>query len=148
MAALRPVCSFRKQVPMHPPTASLPTQTTWAAADLPAPDLASYSETTLRFACAAWPMRAAEELRSALIFRALYKASLRVRATGEWPARVASGVHDELRHARLCADVGARLGMQPPKYDVAGVRAPLAAVPDPLLRTASLLLIEVAIGQT
>jgi hypothetical protein len=119
-----------------------------AAVDLPAPDVGSYPEATLRFACAAWPMRAAEELRSARIFRALYKASQKAGLTGDWPARVASGVHDELRHARLCACVGAQLGTQPPKYDAAPVRARLAALPDPLLRTASLLLVELAIGET
>jgi hypothetical protein len=117
-------------------------------ADLPAPDVAPYSADTLRFACEAWPMRSAEELRSALIFRALYKASQRIDATGDWPARVASGVHDELRHSRLCAEVGAQLGMHRPKYDSAPVRARLAALRDPLLRAGSLLLVELAIGET
>ena len=130
---------------MRLPTASLPTP---ALTDLPAPDLAPYSAQVLRFACAAWPMRSAEELRSALIFRALYKATRRAGVTGDWPARVASGVHDELRHSRLCAEVGAQLGMQPPKYDASPVRARLAAMPEPLLRAASLLLVELAIGET
>jgi hypothetical protein len=93
-------------------------------------------------------MRAAEELRSALIFRALFKASRLIGTTDAWPARVASGVHDELRHARLCADVAVRLGAQPPTYDSAPVRARLAALRDPLLRAASLLLVELAIGET
>src|ERR1019366_5261682 len=118
------------------------------AADLPAPSIASYEEKTLRFATAAWPMRAAEELRSALIFRALYKASQRAGLTGDWPARVASGVHDELRHSRLCAEVGARVGAPRPRYDATPVRARLSGLPDPLLRAASLLLVELAIGET
>ena len=46
--------------------------------ELPAPDLASYTEDQLRFAGAAWPMRAAEELRSALIFRALARAAYQI----------------------------------------------------------------------
>ena len=132
---------------MQRPTAS---RTTQAVADLPAPDLASYTDASRRFASSAWPMRAAEELRSALIFRALYKASKRIAidAAADWPARVASGVHDELRHARLCAELGARFGAGPAKYDAAPVRARLSGLGDPLLRAASLLLIELAIGET
>ena len=93
-------------------------------------------------------MRAAEELRSALIFRALHTASRRVGVSGDWLARFASAVHDEIRHARLCAEVGARLGAKPPKYDASPVHARLAMLPDPMLRAASLLLVELAIGET
>ncbi len=130
---------------MHTPIASQATQ---ALSDFPAPDLASYSESSRRFACAAWPMRAAEELRSALIFRALHRASKRLGTVDEWPAHVASGVRDELRHARLCAAVGARFGMPSPKYNAAPVRARLAGLVDTQLRAASLLLVELAIGET
>jgi hypothetical protein len=119
-----------------------------AVTGYPAPDIVRYPVAALRFACAAWPMRAAEELRSALIFRALYIASRKAGATGDWLGRVASGVHDELRHARLCAEVGARFGTRPPKYDANPVRSRLARLPNPLFRAASLLLVELAIGET
>jgi hypothetical protein len=44
--------------------------------------------------------------------------------------------------------VGARLGAPKPVYDARPVRARLAELPEPLLRAASLLLVEVAIGET
>jgi hypothetical protein len=116
--------------------------------DLPAPVLAPYTEAQLRFATVAWPMRAAEELRSARIFRALTQASRAVDLTHPWPARFASAVRDEVRHARLCATVGAALGAPVPMYDARPVKARLAGVPEPLERLLSLLVIEVAIGET
>ena len=130
---------------MQRPTAS---RTTQAVADLPAPTSPRTSDASRRFASSAWPMRAAEELRSALIFRALQGVGDAIDAAADWPARVASGVHDELRHARLCAELGARFGAGPAKYDAAPVRARLSGLGDPLLRAASLLLIELAIGET
>ncbi len=130
---------------MQPQTASLRTR---VAGSLPRADLGPYSPPSLAFARAAWPMRAAEELRSALIFRALHKASRRIGTTDVWAARVAAGVHDELRHARLCAEIGARLGADPPTYDAGPVRARLAGLADPWLRASSLLLVELAIGET
>ncbi len=117
-------------------------------ADLPAPDLAPYGGAQVKFAIAAWPMRAAEELRSARIFRALRQASLAAGMPEPWPARFESGMRDELRHARLCVSVGARLGAPRPTYDARPVRARLATLDDPLLRTTSLLLVELAIGET
>jgi hypothetical protein len=116
--------------------------------DLPLPDLAPYAAEQIRFAVAAWPMRAAEELRSAGIFRALAEASRVAGVPPPWPARFAAAVRDEVRHARLCVHVGARLGASAPVYDSKPVRARLARLPDPLLRTAALLLVEVAIGET
>jgi hypothetical protein len=116
--------------------------------DLPEPALAPYTDRQLRFAAQAWPLRAAEELRSALIFRALARAALDCRIPAPWPARFASAVRDELRHARLCAVVGRRLGTPAPRYDARPVRARLAALPDPPLRAAALLLVEVAMGET
>jgi hypothetical protein len=116
--------------------------------DLPSPDLAPYGAEQVRFAIAAWPMRAAEELRSAGIFRALTWASRAAGVPHPWPERFAAAVRDEVRHARLCVHVGARLGAPPPVYDSRPVRARLARLPDPLLRTAALLLVEVAMGET
>lgn len=119
-----------------------------ALADLPPPDLAPYGPEPIRFAIAAWPLRAAEELRSALIFRALARASDRAGLPAPWPSRFRDAVRDELRHAGLCATVGDRLGAAPPLYDPRPVRARLAALPEPLFRAAALLVVEVAIGET
>jgi hypothetical protein len=116
--------------------------------ELPAPVLGAFDDAQLRFAREAWPMRAAQELRSGLIFRALARAARAAHVPEPWPTRFDSAVHDELRHARLCAAIGARLGARPPAYDAAPVRARLSALPDARMRALSLLLIEVAIGET
>jgi|HubBroStandDraft_6_1064221.scaffolds.fasta_scaffold217539_1 hypothetical protein len=118
------------------------------ATDLPGAALGPYGEAQVRFAVAAWPMRAAEELRSALIFRALSRAARDCDMPPPWPARFASAMRDEVRHARLCVTVGTRLRAPPPRYDPIPVRARLDALPDSLTRTAALLLIEVAMGET
>lgn len=133
---------------MPHPTPGRSAPTTPAAIELPGPDIASYSAAQLRFAVTAWPMRAAEELRSALIFRALSRASRAAGMPEPWPGRFESGMHDELRHTRLCVAVGARLGAPAAAYDASRVRARLAGLGNPLLRTASLLLVELAIGET
>lgn len=96
----------------------------------------------------AWPMRAAEELRSGLIFRALASAARAAAMPDPWPKRFSLAVRDEARHARLCATVGERLGAPSPRYDARPVQARLATLREPLLRTASLLLVEVAMGET
>ncbi len=116
--------------------------------DLPAPVLEPYSDEQLRFAVAAWPMRAAEELRSARIFRALARASREAGMPEPWPTRFSSAMRDEVRHARLCATVGKRLDAAAPPYDARPVQARLARLADPLMRTAALLLVEVAMGET
>jgi hypothetical protein len=116
--------------------------------ELPDPDLAPYSDAQVRFAVTAWPMRAAEELRSALTFRALARAACQASIPEPWPARFAAAVHDEVRHARLCAAVGKRLGAPAPSYDGSAVRARMAMLPYPMARAAALLLVEVAIGET
>jgi len=53
-----------------------------------------------------------------------------------WPSRFAAAMRDEVRHARLCVTVGARLHAPPPRYDARPVRARLAGLPDPLTRAA------------
>jgi hypothetical protein len=119
-----------------------------APTDLPAPDLAPYTEAQLRFAVGAWPMRAAQELRSALIFRALAQASRASRVGERWPWLFASAMRDEVRHASLCARAGKALGAMPPVYDARPVSARLASLPEPAARVAALLLVEVAVGET
>ena len=121
-----------------------------AAIDLPPPALAGYTAAQLAFARQAWPMRAAEELRSALVFRAAHRAA---RAVGGalWAgfgATLARTVGDELRHARLCLTVGAALGAPPPVWDRTPLRARLTALPAPRVRAGALLLVEAAIGET
>src|SRR6266496_3418120 len=121
----------------------------WVAAPaLPPVDLTGFTLPQVVFAAAAWPMRAAEELRSALIFRALARAAVAANLPEPWPKRFAAMVVDEIRHARLCADVGSRLGADRPRYDARPVRACLAALPDPIGRTTAILLTEAAMGET
>lgn len=144
-----------RQMVRLPQTPAMPLQVmpAWTRAmrhrttELPAADVAAFSSEQLRFAALAWPLRAAEELRSALIFRALERAA-RAALPAPWPARLHDAVHDELRHARLCARIAAELGAPAPGYDARPVQARLAALPEPLQRTRSLLLVEVAIGET
>jgi len=116
--------------------------------DLPAPVLAPYTDAQVRFARQAWPMRAAQELRSAQIFRALARAARVAGMVEPWPSRFKSAVRDEVRHARLCANVGARLDAAAPEYDDRPVRARLAGLLNPIMRAAALLLVEVAVGET
>jgi hypothetical protein len=115
---------------------------------LPDPQLAAYSSAQVAFAAAAWPLRAAEELRSALIFRALARATRAARLPLACQAGFAAAAHDEVAHARLCAAVGTRLGANPPRYHAGPVRARLAGLPDPRRRALTLLVVEVAIGET
>jgi hypothetical protein len=115
---------------------------------LPAPDTRAYPPNDVAFAIAAWPMRAAEELRSALIFRSLAHASARAMVTASWTQRFLAAAHDEIAHARLCAAVGARLGAAPPCWDARPVHARLEPMPAPLFRAAALTLVEVAMGET
>jgi hypothetical protein len=116
--------------------------------ELPEPELSTYSAAQIRFASQAWPMRAAEELRSARIFRALARAARVVGMSAPWPDRFEDAARDEVRHSRLCADLGVRLAAEPPRYDATPVLARLAALPDPMLRVAALVVVEVAIGET
>ncbi len=111
------------------------------------PVLDGFTAEQIRFAAGGWPLRAAEELRSALIYRALVPAC-EVALGGPWPARVRAVVADEVRHARVCADTGALLGASPPHYDARPVAARLAPLADPIDRAAALLVGEVAIGET
>jgi hypothetical protein len=116
--------------------------------DLPPADLSPYTAAQIELAVAAWPMRAAEELRSAMIFRALTRAAVTCVAPEPWPSRFASAMHDEVRHARLCATVGTRLGASAPRYDAKPVKQRLAKLVEPRRRMLTLLLIEVAAGET
>jgi hypothetical protein len=115
---------------------------------LPAPALGAFDEAQVRFARESWPMRAAQELRSALIFRGLARAGRMARVPEPWPGRFVDAMRDEIRHTRLCATVGARLGASAPAYDATPVRERLAGLPDAKKRTLALLLVEVAIGET
>jgi hypothetical protein len=116
--------------------------------NLPPPALAGYTSAEVAFARAAWPLRAAEELRSALIFHALAQASQRSPNCAGLGPRFLSAAHDEIFHAKLCAAAGARLGAQPPSYDGRPVARRLAPLTDPTRRACALALIEVAVGET
>jgi hypothetical protein len=115
---------------------------------LTTPELEPYTEPQIAFARRAWPLRAAEELRSALVFRALARASRVSRMPAEWSERFEAAVCDEVRHARLCASVGRALGATAPRYDAGPVRARLVNLSDAVTRASTLLLIEVAMGET
>ena len=119
-----------------------------AAPTLPPVDLTGFTPAQVGFAAAAWPMRAAEELRSALIFRALARAAGAAKLPEPWTKRFEAMVVDEIGHARLCAEVGSRLGAERPQYDARPVRARLTALTDPLGRTTAILLVEAAMGET
>ena len=113
---------------------------------LPAARLGGFAPEQIAFAASAWPMRAAEELRSALIYRALSRAA--ASALPAFVDRFAVVAREEVGHARLCATVGAQLGVAAPAYDSAPVRARLARLPDARARTSALVVSEVAIGET
>ncbi len=115
---------------------------------LPAPALAGYDADDVAFARDAWPLKAAEELRSALIFRALARASARWPIGQAWTAQFLACAHDEVFHAKLCAATGARLGAPAPRYDATPVHARLAPLADAARRACALVLIEVAVGET
>jgi hypothetical protein len=119
-----------------------------AAPALPPVDLTGFTPAQVDFAAAAWPMRAAEELRSALIFRALARAAGAAKLPEPWTKRFEAMVGDEVGHARLCAEVAARLGAGRPQYDARPVRARLADLTDPMGRTTAILLVEAAMGET
>lgn len=117
-------------------------------AGLPAADLSAYTDPQVAFAREAWPLRAGEELRSALIFRALARASRLAPVCAAWTARFSSAVRDEVFHARLCAAIGSRVGASVPIYDARPVHARLAPLTEPTRRACALTLIEVAVGET
>lgn len=115
---------------------------------LPLPALAGYKEAEVAFARDTWPLKAAEELRSALIFRALAQASARSPICAGWTERFLAAAHDEIFHAKLCVATGARLGAPRPRYDAGPVHARLASLVDPTRRACALALIEIAVGET
>jgi hypothetical protein len=115
---------------------------------LPPPALAGYEQGEVAFARDTWPLKAAEELRSALIFRALAHASARSPICAGWTERFFAAAHDEIFHAKLCAAIGARLGAPRPSYDAGPVHARLDPLVDPTRRACALALIEIAVGET
>jgi hypothetical protein len=115
---------------------------------LPDPVLAAYTPAQIDFARAAWPLRAAEELRSALVYRTLARACADARWESAWTAAIDSVAIDEMSHVRLCRVVGARLGAAVPIYDREPVRARVAGFSDQRDVVAGLMLVEVAAGET
>jgi hypothetical protein len=115
---------------------------------VPGPRLQPYTPAQVAFARDAWPLRAAEELRSALIFRALAQASGRSPICAGWRDQFVAAAHDEVFHAQLCAAIGARTGAPLPAYDAGPVHARLALLAEPTQRASALALVEVAIGET
>ena len=113
---------------------------------LPAAELAGFTPAQVAHAAAAWPLRAAEELRSALIYRGLARSA--ASALPAFAARFATVAREEVGHARLCATVAAQLGADAPRYDARPAQQRLADLPDPRTRTLYLVAGEGAIGET
>jgi hypothetical protein len=118
------------------------------AADAPAPDLAPFTESAVRFAAQAWPLRAAEEDRSEGIFTALCEAAAAVALPAPLVERLTDARADEAEHARLCTRVSELLGAGAPRFDRGMLEPRFARVPQPLLRVLSLSTVEVAAGET
>lgn len=116
---------------------------------LPRPVLGDYAPHVAQLAAGAWPMKCAEELRSALVFRALRDAARRLGAAyAPLAADAARIAREELRHARLCHDAGVALAATAVTHDCAPVARRLAGLAEPPRRLLGLLLIEVAVGET
>ena len=110
--------------------------------------LERFTPAQVALAAQAWPMRAAEELRSAAIFRGL-RSGLRALVLGDpLDAALTAVIDDELRHTRLCVHMSHRLGAGAPAYDLRPVRERLATLATPELRVFCLLLVEAALGET
>ncbi|MBK7865077.1 MAG: ferritin-like domain-containing protein [Archangiaceae bacterium] len=101
-----------------------------------------------RFAALAWPMKVAQERRSAAIFAEL-KRLAGVLGEHELEAQFDAARVDELRHAASCADVAVHFGEDPLRLlDESPVARRVASVSDGRLRLLSLTLVEVALGET
>ena len=115
---------------------------------LPAPRLEDFTPEQIAIARAAWPMKAAEEYRSASIYAACASAAMYAGLPLDLVALVASTQVDELRHAALCASVARALG------DATPIGASMAIVRErtrtdrPRALALKLLLVEVAMGET
>ena len=115
---------------------------------LPPPRLEGYTKEQIAIARAAWPMKAAEEFRSASIYAALASAATHAGLPLDLVALVASTSIDELRHAALCAAVARALGDETPIEASMGVVRARTANDRPRALALELLLVEVAMGET
>jgi hypothetical protein len=101
-----------------------------------------------RFAAAGWPMKVAQERRSAAIFAELTRLA-RVLGEDGLALELSAAQADELRHAALCSEVASAFGEEPERFqDDSPVALRLAALPAGRLGFLSLVLVEVALGET
>ena len=115
---------------------------------LPPAQLARFAKEHVEFAARAWPMKAAEELRSAAIFSELQRLSILCDLPIDVSMVLASAAQDELLHAELCLQVAGRLGAAGGVADLDTVWQRFASHPEGRERFLALLLVEVAIGET
>ncbi len=115
---------------------------------LPPSRLDGYTKEQIAVARAAWPMKAAEEFRSASIYAALASAATHAGLPLDLVALVASTSVDELRHAALCLEVARALGDATPIEASMDVVRSRTAKDRPRALALELLLVEVAMGET
>ena len=119
-----------------------------AASDLPEPDLHAFDPQLIPFAAAGWPMKAAEEYRSAAVYAALQSAVLLAQLPLDLAAVVGAVAQDEISHAALALRMAHTLGAQGSiPLNVESVSLRLHGHP-PRDRVLSILLAEVAMGET
>jgi hypothetical protein len=110
--------------------------------------LEGFSTEQVAFARQAWPMKAAQELRSAAVFTELHQLAILCALPLDLAVVLADAAGDELLHARLCIRVSELLGIPRGLVEMDSLEARFASVPDRRRRLLSLLLIEVAVGET
>jgi hypothetical protein len=112
------------------------------------PALKEFSTAQIAFARQAWPMKAAQELRSAAVFTELQQLAILCALPLDLASVLADAARDELLHAELCFRVAELLGSPPDRVAMDSVEARFASFPDRRQRLLTLLLIEVAVGET
>lgn len=111
-------------------------------------DITAYTQAQVAFARRAWPMKAAQELRSAAVFSELQRCALLLGLPLDVVMAFSRAAQDELSHAEVCTMVGERLGAAGPRLEMRGVETRFAAHPDTQRRFLALLLAETAVGET
>jgi hypothetical protein len=112
------------------------------------PDRAAYTEAQVALARRAWPMKAAQELRSATVFSELQRCALLLGLPLDMAMAFSRAAQDELAHAEICTRVGEQLGADGPSPEMRSVETRFAAHPDTRRRFLALLLAETAVGET
>jgi hypothetical protein len=115
---------------------------------LPEPELGSFAPEDVRLAAAAWPLKAAEELRSAAVMTEAQRLAVLHGFGLDISAALVRIVQDELVHVELCQEVGRRLGIESASFSLDWVHARFASLPDERCRFWALLTVELAMGES